>query len=206
MNKREFVNSKGDLEKSRLIWNDIANDEFLRTLYRVLENPKYHNIISWNESGTAIELKDRKRLKKEIFPLFKICPAMPSFYLRLEDCEFIKAIERSTKQITVYEHLFYESNRRPAIDIRITKKCYIEYETEKLEEEALFRAYPRKEIKKAIDQEESGLESRQEFDLKNELLRSELPRYLQEVQLSNEIKSVTHSLKVTEMLLKFEQI
>lgn len=95
MEKPSVLSIKQKLAKSRRIWNDISNDQFLCVLYKILDviqilkyivlhlaikNPKYNQILGWSADGKFVEIKNFTKVESEVLPLFDDCPTMLAFY------------------------------------------------------------------------------------------------------------------------------
>ena len=89
---------------------DLMNQErvskFVRRLYMVLSNRQYHDIVEWNETGTAFKITDHTNFVNTIMPRYFGLTNWKSFHRQLNFYRFAK-INRMNKEILEFEHTFF---------------------------------------------------------------------------------------------------
>lgn len=86
------------------------NYKFLNRLMEMLSDSKHHEVVSWSEDGSIIDIKDDRAFVNEVLPLhFKHC-SMPNFVRQLNMYDF-KKVKRPCSIIGYKNPLFNRDHK-----------------------------------------------------------------------------------------------
>ena len=86
------------------------NANFLSRLYDILNDNSYKDIISWNDEGTHVLIKDIYKLSDEVLPKYYNHRKYTSFVRQLNMYGFYKTKDIIIKDVEVYRHDIFDKN------------------------------------------------------------------------------------------------
>lgn len=98
----------------------LPGTTFIRKLYSIVDNPSTNDIISWTEDGLSFDVKDPKRLEKEILPHCFRHSRIQSFIRQLNFYSFKKTTERLSR---TFSHELFQRARPELLDGLKRKSC-----------------------------------------------------------------------------------
>lgn len=121
------------LNQKRLRLANISkNSNFLSKLYDILNDSTYKDIISWNDEGTHLLIKDTYKLSDEVLPKYYNHRKYSSFVRQLNMYGFYKTKDIIIKDVEVYRHDNFDKNCKKGetkniITIQGRKKIYKDF-------------------------------------------------------------------------------
>lgn len=91
--------------------------KFIKRLTEMLSDTKYSEVVSWNEDGSIINIKEDKTFINKVLPIyFKHC-SMPNFVRQLNMYDFKKVKECGSSVIGYRNHLFNRDQTSLSLEI-----------------------------------------------------------------------------------------
>lgn len=95
------------------------NYKFIDKLGEMLVCPRISNVISWNEAGDTIEIKDEKRMVSEVLPYYFKHRSISNFVRQLNMYNFKKVKHYPNLAVYAYSNPLF---KRDSIDSKIIRK------------------------------------------------------------------------------------
>ena len=92
---------------------------FLSKLYAIMKNPIYNHIITWDEAGTKIIVRNKKTLEREVLPSEFKHKKFDSFQRQLNMYSFY-CVANVRFGHTIYSHEFFKRDE-PQLISRIVR-------------------------------------------------------------------------------------
>ncbi|KLO14874.1 hypothetical protein SCHPADRAFT_871912 [Schizopora paradoxa] len=97
-----------------------ATSDFVKKLYKMLEDNTFHHVVSWNQSGDAFVVKDMNEFTKSILPRMFKHSNFASFVRQLNKYDFHKVKNSDDTQYGehswTFRHPDFQADRREALE------------------------------------------------------------------------------------------
>ena len=110
--------------------NNITNEKpksqfkFISKLIEILDNPSMSSIITWNDEGNVIEIRDEKRFIEEILPKHYKHNSMSNFIRQLNMYNFKKVKNYKRRNVIAYSNIFFRKNCNSLLPEVIRKNTF----------------------------------------------------------------------------------